>query len=208
VFLLTSRATASASEAFAYDLKNLKRAILVGEKTAGAANPGRTFHIGHGYSAFISQGYAESPITKSNWEGLGVLPDVEVSASAALDRARLEASKLLMQGASSDQKRVHVWQVQALEAKLNSPPLTAASTSGLAGKYAGGRQILERAGNLIYRRADGVERELVPLGADLFAIGEHTSSTRLRFNRTNGSVTGAAFVTATGPDEVVAREGN
>lgn len=79
--------TASASEAVAYHLKNVNRVTLVGEKTAGAANPGRTFHIGYGYSAFIPQGRGESPVTQANWEGVGISPDVPVAADQAVSSA-------------------------------------------------------------------------------------------------------------------------
>jgi hypothetical protein len=82
-----------------------------------------------------------------------------------------------------------------------------ATLQGLAGRYAGGRSVVLRDGKLFYRRADGAERELVPLARDLFALDEIGSSQRMKFKRTNGVVTGAAFVTATGLEDNIAREG-
>src|SRR5690606_24219818 len=84
LYVLTSGRTGSAAEAFAYTLGNAKRAVLVGERTGGAANPGRPFDIGGGFSVFVSTGSPVSPITGRNWEGTGVRPQVEVEASEAL----------------------------------------------------------------------------------------------------------------------------
>jgi hypothetical protein len=40
--------------------------------------------LGYGFSAFIPNGQARSPITHSNWQGTGVEPDVATTASDAL----------------------------------------------------------------------------------------------------------------------------
>jgi C-terminal processing protease CtpA/Prc len=95
VYVLTSRRTGSAAEEFAYDLKNLKRATIVGETTGGAAHPGRLVPLGGNFVAFIATGRAINPVTKTNWEGTGVTPDVEVDADKALDAARELALKRL-----------------------------------------------------------------------------------------------------------------
>ncbi len=87
VYILTSAATFSAAEEFAYDFKHLKRATLVGEKTRGGANPWRSFELGGGFSAGIPVAMAINPVTKTNWEGTGVLPDIEVAGDMALDAA-------------------------------------------------------------------------------------------------------------------------
>ncbi|HJU38695.1 MAG TPA: S41 family peptidase, partial [Tahibacter sp.] len=87
LYVLTSGRTASAGEAFTYTVKNAKRATIVGETTRGAANPGRFFETGDGYAVFVSDGTPVSPVTKTNWEGAGVAPDVAVPAGDALDAA-------------------------------------------------------------------------------------------------------------------------
>ncbi len=79
VFVLTSSRTFSAGEHFAYDLKTLQRATIVGETTSGAS---------HG-SGPPPQG------TKPVWEGSGVEPDVKVKADGALQAAeRLARSRV------------------------------------------------------------------------------------------------------------------
>ncbi len=98
VYVLTSKATFSAAEEFAYDVKNLKRATLVGETTGGGAHPGGIVPLGDHFAAFIATGRAINPVTKTNWEGTGVKPDVEVDADRALDVAReLALTKLRKQ---------------------------------------------------------------------------------------------------------------
>jgi hypothetical protein len=120
-----------------------------------------------------------------------------------LDKEYLEELK---SGTSNEQDQI-AWTIQSLEARLNPPKLPAATLRRMAGKYEGGRSVIEREGKLFYRRADGVERELVPLSQDLFGVGEYTSSNRLRFNRTEGIVKSATFMTPDGPGLSIAREG-
>lgn len=97
VYILTNKETFSAGEAFAYDLKNLKRATLIGETTAGGANPRTGYPINRNFIVFVPTGRAISPITKTNWEGTGVKPDVEVPSELSLKTAHLTALKKLME---------------------------------------------------------------------------------------------------------------
>ncbi len=96
VYVLTSRHTGSAAEEFAYDVKHLKRGKVVGEVTAGGANPGGLFRLHENFAAFIATGRAINPITKTNWEGVGVEPDVKVAADEALKTAHLDALATLI----------------------------------------------------------------------------------------------------------------
>ena len=89
VYVLTSKRTGSGAEEFAYDLQTQKRATLVGEKTWGGANPGDFLRLGDHLAAFVPTGRAINPITRTNWEGTGVLPDVAVPADDALRVAQV-----------------------------------------------------------------------------------------------------------------------
>lgn len=91
VFVLTSRHTVSAAEEYAYNLKTLKRGTVVGEVTAGGANPSELFRLTDHFGIFVPTGRAVNPITKTNWEGTGVTPDIVVPASDALRIAQIEA---------------------------------------------------------------------------------------------------------------------
>ena len=97
VYILISQATFSAAEEFAYNLKHLKRAVLVGETTRGGANPGAGYRIDDHFWIFIPTGRAINPITGGNWEGVGVIPDVKVPSELALKTAHLLALKTLIE---------------------------------------------------------------------------------------------------------------
>lgn len=87
VYVLISDKTISAGEEFAYDLKNLKRATIIGEQSAGAANFGEEFIAKENFIVWVPTGRAINPITKTNWEGIGVEPDVKIDSDKALNRA-------------------------------------------------------------------------------------------------------------------------
>jgi len=87
VYLLTSNYTFSAGEEFAYNLKSLKRATVVGEITGGGAHPGSPFRVHPHFEVFIPKGKAINPITGENWEGIGVEPDIPTSKERALEEA-------------------------------------------------------------------------------------------------------------------------
>ncbi len=93
VYVLTSRRTFSAAEEFTYNLKNLKRATIIGETTGGGAHPVEFRRINEYFGIGVPCGRAINPITKTNWEGTGVKPDVEVAADQALKVAHLAAVK-------------------------------------------------------------------------------------------------------------------
>lgn len=93
VYVLTAARTFSGGEEFAYDLKALKRATIVGETTGGGAHPVRPRRIDDHFMIGVPWGKAINPITHTNWEGVGVEPDVKVSAGDALATAQ----KLLQQ---------------------------------------------------------------------------------------------------------------
>jgi C-terminal processing protease CtpA/Prc len=91
VYLLTSNRTFSGAEEFSYNLKNLKRATIVGETTGGGANPGGMVRLEDHFGVFVPTGRAINPITKTNWEGTGVEPDIKVPKEQALKTAYLIA---------------------------------------------------------------------------------------------------------------------
>jgi len=91
VYLVTSNDTFSAGEDFSYALKNLKRATLVGETTGGGAHPGEPRRLAEHFAAFVPAGRSISPITHTDWEGVGVAPDIKASAKNALDVAQIQA---------------------------------------------------------------------------------------------------------------------
>jgi hypothetical protein len=95
VYVLTSTGTFSGAEEFCYDLKNLKRATLVGETTGGGAHPAGPHRIDEHFVIRVPDARPINPITKTDWEGTGVTPDVKVDAEDALKTAEVLAAKRL-----------------------------------------------------------------------------------------------------------------
>lgn len=95
VFVLTSPTTFSAAEGFAYDLKMLKRATLVGETTSGRGHLGMGHRIDDHFTIHVPGIRVINPISMTNWEGSGVEPDVKVKAADALATAQKLAEKTL-----------------------------------------------------------------------------------------------------------------
>jgi C-terminal processing protease CtpA/Prc len=91
LYILTSRQTFSAAEEFTYNLKNLKRATVIGERTAGGAHPTGSVIATDKFFVRVPKARAINPITQTNWEGTGVIPDIEVTADAALKTAYAKA---------------------------------------------------------------------------------------------------------------------
>lgn len=119
IYVLTSKRTFSGAEEFTYNLKNLKRATIIGETTGGGAHPGGGFRVNEHFSMFVPTGRAINPITKTNWEGTGVKPDVEVPAEQALVVARLMAlKKSLPSLTNSDFKAGVQGEIEQLEKEL------------------------------------------------------------------------------------------
>ena len=87
VYILISGETFSGGEEFAYDLKALKRATLVGEKTGGGANIGAPYRLTSHFEVFIPVGRPINPTTGTNWEVCGVIPDVCVTEEQAFNVA-------------------------------------------------------------------------------------------------------------------------
>lgn len=88
VYVLTSARTFSGGEELAYDLQALKRATIVGEVTGGGAHVTATGRIGDHLLLSLPIRRAINPVTKTNWEGVGVQPDVKVRADSALVTAQ------------------------------------------------------------------------------------------------------------------------
>ena len=97
IWVLTSPRTFSDGEGLAFLLQERQRAQVVGEKTAGAANPGKPYPVNDVFEVTVPNGHIRSAIKHSNWEGDGVTPDVSAPATSALDIALARARQDLQQ---------------------------------------------------------------------------------------------------------------
>jgi retinol-binding protein 3 len=208
VFVLTSSRTFSAAEEFTYNLKNLKRATLVGETTGGGAHPVDLYRVkGYPVSVRLPFGRAVNPITGTNWEGTGVEPDVKVPAADALDVAHSRALVAVAEKTTDPEYKKSLEFVRGvLEDRRKPTNLPAAELQAYAGTY-GPRTISLEDGALWYRRGQNRRLRLLPVGQDRFLVGD-LDEFRIRFERdASGSVLRLVGLYANGTEEPSARGG-
>jgi hypothetical protein len=118
LFILTSRRTFSAAEALAYTLQARGRATIVGETTRGGANPVQVFQLSPHFALFLPTGRVTDLVTRANWEGSGVSPDVPTDAAGAFTAAYRRALELLLARASDADARD---EIQDALARISAP---------------------------------------------------------------------------------------
>ena len=96
LYVLVSGSTWSAGEAVPFILQERHRATIVGEKTAGAANPAGPWPINNSLTITIPFGRIKSAVNGTNWDGKGVIPDTAVPANKAFEAAYADSLKRLM----------------------------------------------------------------------------------------------------------------
>jgi len=190
VYVLTSSYTFSGAEEFAYDLKNQKRATIVGDVTGGGANPGGTQYVNDSYIMFVPDGRAISPITKTNWEGTGVTPDVQVASIKALEKAQILAMQKISEKINDENQKNHFrFIIESLEGSMNASAPDDASMKSYTGIY-GDRTITVENGTLYYQREGRQKFQMTPMSNDTFMFKE-IDYFRIRFEKdSNGNVTG------------------
>ncbi|MBI4912826.1 MAG: S41 family peptidase [Acidobacteria bacterium] len=186
LYLLASQGTGSAAEAFAFVLKNLRRATVIGTRTAGAGNTVGFFPAGQGFTLGYSITHVSDPRTGSTWEQVGVQPDVAVSPEWALQEAHVAALQRLID-TIPDPNRVRVLKrlVEAAQARRRPLPVDRENLARYEGNY-GGRVVRVREGRVTYaRNAGALPEELVHLGGGRFALG----AARICFEDRDGMAT-------------------
>lgn len=202
LYVLTSGRTGSAAEAIAFTLQSAQRAVIVGARSGGAANPGAPFTTPQGYTLFISTGSPRNPVNGRNWEGDGVTPDVEVAAESALGRAHVLALEKILAGSISGPARTDAqWALDALRAKARPQPLK--STSEVAGQF-GPYELEVIAGVLRAKRSRWPTITLSPLEKDLYAF-DHDPSRRVSIERENGAVVAITIRSSDGSEQRLRR---
>lgn len=184
LYLLIDKQVGSGAEAFAYDVQQFHLGKLIGATTAGAANNNEFSPIAPGFMLSCSYGRPVHPISQSNWEGVGVVPDIAVDPDRALDVAQAQALETLARRTSADaaDRADWAWARAAVEARLRPPTPSAARLRALAGQY-GAQRILWRAGSLYQLRHNGQLARLLPLTADgLFTVEGFDDHFRIRLS--------------------------
>lgn len=182
LYILTSRSTFSAAEEFCYNLKFLKRSKIVGERTRGGAHPITPKILNDELILIVPESASIHPVTKGNWEGVGVEPDIAVSVEYALDTAYLSALDELRSSAVNDKRRVvYQWYADAFRAKRNPAVVDVKTLKSYTGTY-GTLKIAFRDGSLFYQRGDRAMYRMIPMSETLFLVDEQ-STIRIRIKK-------------------------
>lgn len=96
IYVLIGPDTFSGCEDFAYALKHAGRAVLVGQTTGGGAHAGSPRRLHDHFMLFVPTGRPINPVTHTDWEAVGVTPDIAVSVEEAQDAAHIEILKQLI----------------------------------------------------------------------------------------------------------------
>ncbi len=169
LYILTSSRTFSGAEEFTYNMKNLKRATVIGETTGGGAHPTRPMIVQKDFILRVPYARAINPVSKTNWEGTGVAPDIAVPAAEALDKAyAMAVEKLAAKATDPERKAGYDWILTGLKAKGNPVQIGEKTLKSYAGIY-GERKVTFENGALYYQRT-GPKLRLTPMTATLFAL--------------------------------------
>lgn len=170
LYILTSKNTASAAEAFTASMKSLKRAIVIGDTTLGASHFTGFFPIGHGFIAMIPIARPVNTATFKDWEGIGVVPNISVPAATALQKAREVIYQAFLNNAKTErQKRIIQWSINELKGEDNFIISDTTILNTYVGTYVGGINFYVEKGKLLCKNP---ERG----GTDIFklkAISDH-----------------------------------
>ena len=179
LYILTSEQTFSAAEEFTYNMKNLKRATIVGETTGGGAHPGGMRIVNDGFLVWVPTGRAVNPISKTNWEGTGVSPDIAVGRDKALEKARALALEKMIKSATQEGTKARLqWAVNDLKAKMEPAAVAEAVLKKYVGRYAEAEIVLE-SGNICVL-AGKTKLRMIPLNQTYF-VPEDDSEIQLEF---------------------------
>ena len=143
LYILTSSRTFSAAEEFTYNMKNLKRATLVGETTGGGAHPGGDRIVNSYFLVWVPGGRAINPISKTNWEGTGIEPHISVPRDKALDKAHSTALEKLMEKMDDEEKKRQLnWALDGIKARIEPAKVNPETLEKYVGKYTRGEVTL------------------------------------------------------------------
>jgi hypothetical protein len=117
VYILTSHKTFSAAEDFAYGMQSVHRAQTVGEKTGGGAHPVQTSPVGYGLIIRIPFMRSFNPYTHTDWEAVGVIPDIQCPADSALDVALSKIYQQTIENSPLPEKKQYQWLKDRITAK-------------------------------------------------------------------------------------------
>lgn len=200
VMILNGATTFSAAEWMAFSLRELDRATLIGEVTAGGAHPVGRFALNDALWIQIPIGLISGPVSGTDFEGVGVQPDITVPSRDALPVAHL---RLLRELAETQDDPALTWLEPIVQARIDPVELSADQLDRIVGRYEG-RELFLQEGDLVYRWRDRFTLALTPLSETLFTV-EGGDGYRIEIIEQNDEVTGLRLVQKTGQTTVYDR---
>ncbi len=172
VYVLTSQATFSGAEEFAYDLKHMGRATIVGETTGGGGHMVDLAIIRENFQVLFPFAGAIHPITKTSWEGVGVEPDIAVPQEEALKTAHLLALGHLIEQSKDGQRLKDLqWDLEIVQSLYDPVDVDDVTRSRYIGQY-GQRTFSVEDGQLTYTSPQSTVWKLIPMTKTRFRLNE------------------------------------
>ena len=200
LYILTSRNTFSAAEEFSYNLQKMKRATVIGEVTGGGAHDNKFVILNDHFMMSLPFARAENPITKTNWEKVGVEPDIKISSNKALETAQVLAmKKLSAKEEDPKSKKYYLWLYEGYNSQLNPVMISMDVLKSYVGTY-GPRTITLENSSLFYQREKRTKMKMIPITEDHFMFNE-TNDFRIKFLKEDNKVFGVEGYTAEGPTD-------
>ena len=200
LYILTSKNTFSAAEEFSYNLKHMKRATVIGEVTGGGVHDNKYVILNDNFMMSLPFARAINPNTNSNWEGVGVEPDVKISSEKALAKALILAiEKMIEKEEDPEFKASYLWAYEPYKSMLNPVTLRMDVLRSYVGNY-GPRTITLEDGSLFYQREGGAKMKMIPISEDHFMFNE-MEYFRLKFLIEDNKIFGVEGYTVEGPTD-------
>lgn len=180
IYILTSYKTFSAAEALTYGLQSQGRATVVGEVTRGGAHTVKYRNLTSGFIGDIPFGVARNPITKTNWEKIGITPDVMVNENKALETAEIQIFEKARLKANTEEERKKLdWEFDLLQSINHPYEMDSLSFRKHCGDY-GPYTIYYSKGNLCYQKVGKAVFTLLPLNETTMKV-KGNDSFRIEF---------------------------
>lgn len=165
VYILTGPMTFSAAEEFTYDLQSLKRAVVIGENTAGGSHAAAVFPINNLFVVMLPISKAINPVTKKNWEGTGVIPNVIVTADKALVKSNILALQKVLKISNNEfVKRKTRWILKTLLALQKATKFSPKQLQRFVGTY-GYRNVVSFKNGFLYYKENNIPEDnpIIPI---------------------------------------------
>lgn len=194
VYILVNEESFSAPEMFAYTLQQYKKAVIMGTKTGGGANPGEKIRINDRFSIHVSTGRIINELSQTNWEQVGVTPDIKAGEKDMILSAHIRIIENMLN--ADTENKAYAKLLKKLKATQDPLNIKTTLLDQYTGTYSleGGKIVtISRECGSLYGRMQGDEHKikLIALSAQVFkAVGvdakivfaeDHATTTSLIF---------------------------